>query len=124
MFRWKLPANRETLFSLKQDQDAIDFTDNDISSLSNFPYSPRLRTLLLARNRVSHIQPSIAVSLPNVTTLILTANRVSELADLEPLKDLWRLTHLSLMENPVARKDVSELLFISFFFFLHGLSLL
>ncbi|WEW57719.1 U2 snRNP complex subunit [Emydomyces testavorans] len=89
------------------DQDAIDFTDNDISSISNFPFSPRLRTLLLARNRVSHIQPSIAQSIPNLTTLILTANNIAELADLEPLKNLTRLTHLSLLENPITRKDVS-----------------
>ncbi|KAK2798752.1 U2 snRNP complex subunit [Emmonsiellopsis sp. PD_5] len=88
-----------------KDHDAIDFTDNDISSLSNFPFSPRLRTLLLARNRVSHIQPSIASSIPNLTTLILTANNVAELADLEPLKNLGRLTHVSLLENPVTRKE-------------------
>jgi len=99
----KIPAIEN--LGVARAQDAIDFTDNDISSLSNFPHSPRLRTLLLARNRVSHIQPSIASSLPNLTTLILTANRMSELADLEPLKNLLKLTHLSLLENPVARKD-------------------
>ncbi|EAS35326.3 U2 small nuclear ribonucleoprotein A' [Coccidioides immitis RS] len=88
-----------------REQDAIDFTDNDISSISNFPYSPRLRTLLLARNRVSHIQPSIAQSIPNLTTLVLTANNIGELADLDPLKNLTRLTHLTVLENPVTRKE-------------------
>lgn len=90
-----------------QGQDAIDFTDNDISSITNFPFSPRLRTLLLARNRVSHIHPSIATSIPNLTTLVLTANNVGELADLEPLGDLSKLAHLTLLDNPVARKEVS-----------------
>ncbi|PGH02417.1 U2 small nuclear ribonucleoprotein A' [Helicocarpus griseus UAMH5409] len=99
----KIPAV-ENLGAAK-DHDAIDFTDNDISSISNFPFSPRLRTLLLARNRVSHIHPSIASSIPNLTTLILTANNVAELADLEPLKNLTKLTHVSLLENPVTRKE-------------------
>ncbi|EFE29668.1 uncharacterized protein ARB_03009 [Trichophyton benhamiae CBS 112371] len=96
-------------FGAAKDHDAIDFTDNSISSISNFPFSPRLRSLLLARNRVSHIQPTLATSLPNLTTLVLTANNFAELADLEPLKTFPRLTHLSLLENPVTRKEVHPL---------------
>ena len=89
-----------------QEQDAIDLTDNDLSSLGNFPFFPRLHTLLLARNRINHIQPSLASSVPNLSTLILTSNNMSELADLDPLQNLQRLTHLVLMENPVTRKEV------------------
>ncbi|PQE23941.1 U2 small nuclear ribonucleo A protein [Rutstroemia sp. NJR-2017a WRK4] len=89
--------------------DAIDFTDNDIQTLGNFPLSPRLRTLLLARNRVSSIQPSLPNSLPNLTTLVLTANNFSELADLDVLGGFARLLSLVLMENPVARKEVGWL---------------
>lgn len=89
-----------------QDQDAIDLTDNDLSSLGNFPFFPRLRTLLLARNRINHIQPTLATSLPNLTVLVLTSNNMSELADLEPLRNLTKLTHLTLLENPVSRKEV------------------
>ncbi|KAL9588056.1 MAG: hypothetical protein Q9203_003133 [Teloschistes exilis] len=88
-----------------KDQDAIDFTDNDINAVSNFPLSPRLHTLLLARNRVNSIQPTLANSIPNLTTLVLTSNNVAELADLDPLRNLPRLTHLSLLENPVTRKE-------------------
>ncbi|KAL8771599.1 MAG: hypothetical protein Q9209_003042 [Squamulea sp. 1 TL-2023] len=88
-----------------KDQDAIDFTDNDITTISNFPLSPRLRTLLLARNRVNSIQPTLANSIPNLTTLVLTSNNVAELADLDPLRNFPRLTHLSLLENPVTRKE-------------------
>lgn len=91
-----------------QDQDAIDFTDNDLSSLGNFPFFPRLRTLLLARNRINHIQPTLATSIPGLRTLVLSANNLSELADLEPLRNLTRLTHLTLLENPVIRKDVRK----------------
>jgi U2 small nuclear ribonucleoprotein A' len=86
-------------------QDAIDLTDNDIQALGNFPLSERLKTLLLARNRISTIQPTLAASLPNLTVLALAANNLSELADLDPLSRFTRLTHLSLLDNPVTRKE-------------------
>ncbi|KAH7355017.1 leucine-rich repeat-domain-containing protein [Rhexocercosporidium sp. MPI-PUGE-AT-0058] len=85
--------------------DAIDFTDNDIQLLGNFPLSPRLHTLLLARNRIASIQPSLANSIPNLTTLVLTANNFAELADLDVLATFRFLTHLVLLENPVTRKE-------------------
>ncbi|KAK0119781.1 U2 snRNP complex subunit [Cadophora gregata] len=85
--------------------DAIDFTDNDIQVLGNFPLSARLRTLLLARNRITGIQPSLANSIPNLTTLVLTANNFAELADLDVLATFHHLTHLVLLENPVTRKE-------------------
>lgn len=87
-------------------QDAIDFTDNDIALLSNFPLSPRLNTLLCARNRIQGVDKRIAEQIPNLTTLVLTSNHVKELADLEGLSGCARLTHLSLLENPVTRKEV------------------
>ncbi|KKA25287.1 Propanediol-phosphate dehydrogenase [Rasamsonia emersonii CBS 393.64] len=99
----KIPAIEN--LGVAKDQDAIDFTDNDITSLSNFPYFPRLRTLLLARNRVNHISPNLASSIPNLTTLVLTSNNMAELADLDPLQHFPRLTHLVLMDNPVTRKE-------------------
>jgi len=89
-----------------QDQDAIDFTDNDITAISNFPFSPRLHTLLLARNRVNSIQANLATSMPNLTALVLTSNNFAELADLDPLRHFSQLTHLVLIENPVTRREV------------------
>ncbi|CUS13720.1 unnamed protein product [Tuber aestivum] len=86
-------------------QDAIDLTDNDIQALANFPLSERLKTLLLARNRISTIQPTLASTLPNLTVLALAANNLSELSDLDPLARFTRLTHLSLLDNPVTRKE-------------------
>lgn len=96
-------ANLETS---EQPHDAIDFTDNDIQILGNFPLSQRLRTLLLARNRISGIQPTLANSIPNLTTLVLTSNNFVELADLDTLGNFRNLTHLILLDNPVARKEV------------------
>ncbi|RKF59525.1 U2 small nuclear ribonucleoprotein A' [Erysiphe neolycopersici] len=85
--------------------DAIDFTDNDIQILGNFPLSTRLRTLLLARNRISSIQSNLTNSLPSLTTLVLTSNHFAELADLDVLGTFGRLTHLVLLENPVTKKE-------------------
>jgi Leucine-rich repeat len=60
---------------------------------------------------VRHIAPNLSENLPNLQTLVLTSNNVAELADLDPLRRLGRLTHLSLLENPVVRKEVRLLLF-------------
>ena len=95
-----------SLLTLLQPQDAIDLTDNDIRVLGNLPLSPRLRSLLLARNRVSSIQSSLPEAVPNLTSLVLTANSLAELADLDVLGGFKRLTHLVLIENPVTRKEV------------------
>lgn len=67
--------------------------------------SQRLRTLLLARNRISGIQPTLANSIPNLTTLVLTSNNFAELADLDTLGNFRNLTHLILLDNPVTRKE-------------------
>ncbi|KAG5934689.1 U2 snRNP complex subunit, partial [Claviceps sorghi] len=85
--------------------DSIDFTDNDIQILGNFPLSPRITTLLLARNRIASIQPTLPASVPNLTNLVLASNELAELADLDVLGRLSRLTHLVLTDNPVARKE-------------------
>ncbi|KAI1172690.1 L domain-like protein [Nemania sp. FL0916] len=86
-------------------QDAIDLVDNDIQVLGNFPLSPRIHTLLLARNRISTIQPTLANSIPSLTNLQLESNNLSELADLDPLGSFPRLTHLVLRDNPVTKKE-------------------
>ncbi|KAI0844761.1 L domain-like protein [Daldinia vernicosa] len=86
-------------------QDCIDFVDNDIQVLGNFPLSPRIRSLLLQRNRISSIQPTLVNSIPNLTTLQLESNNLNELADLDPLGSFPRLTHLVLRDNPVTKKE-------------------
>ncbi|KAL5114806.1 Serine/threonine-protein kinase [Pleosporales sp. CAS-2024a] len=88
-----------------RNNDAIDLTDNDIAQLGNFPLQPRLRTLFLAQNRISHMQPNLPSSIPNLHTLVLTKNRIAELADLDPLAGFKRLVYLALLGNPVASKE-------------------
>jgi U2 small nuclear ribonucleoprotein A' len=89
--------------------DAFDFTDNDIAVLGNFPLSPRVRTLLLARNRIAAIQPSLPAAIPNLKNLVLASNNLAELADLDVLGKFGKLTHLVLADNPVTKKEVCEL---------------
>ncbi|KAL5426525.1 hypothetical protein PMIN06_005239 [Paraphaeosphaeria minitans] len=88
-----------------RDNDAIDLTDNDIAQLGNFPLQPRLRTLFLGQNRIANIQANLSSSIPNLTTLVLTKNRVSELAELDPLRGFKKLVYLTLKDNPVASKE-------------------
>ncbi|KIJ68633.1 hypothetical protein HYDPIDRAFT_147018 [Hydnomerulius pinastri MD-312] len=100
---YKIPAI-ENLGVTRDQHDAIDLTDNSITTLGNIPLLKRLRTLLLANNRIASISPSIHLSAPNLTTLVLTGNNVSELGDLEPLKELKSLKYISLLGNPVREK--------------------
>ncbi|KIY51305.1 L domain-like protein [Fistulina hepatica ATCC 64428] len=100
---YKIPAI-ENLGVTKDQQDAIDFTDNQILALANLPLLKRIRTLLLANNQIASISPSIHLSVPNLTTLVLTNNRISELGDLEPLKELRYLQYVSLLGNPVRER--------------------
>ena len=93
----------------EQDHESIDFTDNEITTLANFPLSKRLRTLLCARNRISSLQASLAERIPGLSTLVLTQNNISELADLEPLRGFKHLIHLTLVDNPVTSKEVRTL---------------
>ncbi|KAF1965364.1 small nuclear ribonucleo protein U2, A [Bimuria novae-zelandiae CBS 107.79] len=88
-----------------RDNDAIDLTDNDIAQLGNFPLQPRLRTLFLAQNRISNIQANLSSSIPNLTTLVLTKNRITELAELDPLGGFKKLVYLTLKDNPVTGKE-------------------
>lgn len=89
---------------MQDQQDAIDFTDNSITVLANFPLLRRLRSLLLANNRISSISTGIHLSLPNLTLLVLTNNTISELGDLEPLREMKSLLYLSLIGNPVKER--------------------
>lgn len=100
----KIPAI-ENLGVTKDLNDTIDLTDNDIRVLGNFPLLRRVRSLLLANNRITRIDPQIAEFLPNLTTLVLTNNNITEISDLEPLSDCKRLQYLSLLDNPVTRKQ-------------------
>ncbi|KAI8354651.1 leucine-rich repeat-domain-containing protein [Blakeslea trispora] len=91
--KWQLDLN-----------DAIDFTNNDLRVLGNFPRLNRLQHLFLNSNRISKIDHELNHYVPNLQTIILSNNSISELGDLEALVECKKLTHLSLLDNPVTKK--------------------
>jgi len=72
----------------------------------------RLKSLLLANNRIGRIDPQLVDYIPNLTTVILTNNLIQELGDLEPLIKCRKLEYLSLMDNPVTKKKYYRLYII------------
>ncbi|KAK4210732.1 leucine-rich repeat-domain-containing protein [Rhypophila decipiens] len=85
--------------------EAIDLTDNDIHVLGNIPLSPRLTTILLARNKIATIQPTLPMAIPSLKNVNLTSNQLAELSDLDVLGEFPRLTHLTMIDNPVTKKE-------------------
>lgn len=81
----------ENLGATKDGFDCIDLTANSIGRLENLPRLLRLRTLLLANNRISRLSKNIGPSVPNLHTLVLTGNRIGTLSDLLPLARLKNL---------------------------------
>lgn len=72
-----------------------------LSSLTHFPELPKLKKLILADNRISKGLENIsAKNVKNLEFLSLAHNRIKNLEDLDPLKDL-KLEHLDLFECPV-----------------------
>lgn len=100
---YKIPVI-ENLGTTLDQFDCIDFSDNEVRKLDGFPYLPRIKRLLLNNNRIVRIGEGLEINLPNLDTLMLTNNSVTELADLEPLTSLKALTMLSLLHNPVVTK--------------------
>jgi len=85
--------------------DTIDFTDNDIRRLDGFPLLKRVKNLLLSNNRIVRITDTLAESLPKLESIYLINNAVAELHDLDVFATLPRLTYLSLLANPVTKKE-------------------
>ena len=86
--------------------DAIDFTDNRILRLDNFPRLLRLASLMLAGNLLETIDVNnIKSNIPNITSLALDNNRLSTLHEISNIGTACpKLEFLSLIGNPVTRK--------------------
>eukprot|EP00922_Rhytidocystis_sp_ex-Travisia-forbesii_P058299 GHVS01086189.1.p1 GENE.GHVS01086189.1~~GHVS01086189.1.p1 ORF type:complete len:187 (+),score=18.11 GHVS01086189.1:32-592(+) len=95
----------ENLGGTKDHFDCIDLTDNEILKLDNIPPLKRLKTFIVANNRISRLAPDMMDCIPNLTSLVLTNNRLELLYDLVPLFKAKYLTRLVLADNPVASKE-------------------
>lgn len=82
----------------------IDFSDNDIKKLDNFPVMNRLNALLLHNNSVSRISPTLGANLPKLSAIMLTNNRIANVSELVHLASVTKLESLSLLDNPVTLK--------------------
>jgi len=85
----------------KDQFDTVDFSDNEIRKLGNFPRCARLKTLLLNNNYVTHIDATLGEQVVNLETLMLTNNRIANLSELNSLAGCRKLTMISLLGNPV-----------------------
>ena len=104
-----------SLYSLPhlQDQfDVIDFSDNDIKKLDNFPQMQRLNALIVNNNNVSRIGAGLSEHLPKLTTIVLTNNKITHISEVEKLSCCSKLESLSLLDNPVALKPQYRLFVI------------
>lgn len=85
--------------------DSIDFSDNELRKLDGFPLLKRLKTLVLNNNKIMRIADGLNTSLPNLSTLVLTGNNISELGDLDALACVPQLDFLTVLKNPVNAKS-------------------
>ncbi|EPZ31755.1 U2 small nuclear ribonucleo protein A-like protein [Rozella allomycis CSF55] len=99
----KIPSI-ENLAVTRDQHDTIDFSDNDIKRLENFPLMHRLKSIYLNNNRVMSIEPNLGKTLVNIQNLIMNNNFIQELNDLEPLFSVKTLRCLSLIGNPVTKR--------------------
>ncbi len=83
----------------------IDFSDNDIKKIDNFPTMNRLNTLLFHNNNISRIHPQIGKYLPNLNNMILNNNKIQHYYEIEHLSSFQKLTILSLLENPITYRQ-------------------
>lgn len=87
--------------------DAIDFTDNRLTRLENFPRLARLSTLFLAGNILDAVDgKNLVRNVPNIRELVLTDNRIGGLHEIGNIATGCRkLEFLTLVGNPVTRRQ-------------------
>ena len=97
----------EHLAATRDAFDTIDFTDNRISRLENFPRLHRLSHLMLSGNVVESFDvQNLSKNVPNLQDLELSNNHISSLREVANLaKACPKLEFLSLVGNPVTRKS-------------------
>ncbi|CAH8442769.1 unnamed protein product [Schistosoma rodhaini] len=109
---YKFPAIENMGCTLDQ-FDTIDLSDNEIRKLDGFPMLKRLKSLILTNNKIARIAEDLGQHLPNLLTLILTSNYLSDLKDLDPLSSCDKLNFLSLLHCPVTMRANYRLYVIS-----------
>lgn len=94
----------ENLGAAEDQYDVLDLSDNEITRVDGFPRMNRLTSLMLNNNRIASVADGLADNIPNLETLILTNNKIQNLADLDPIAELKNLHTVSFMKNEVCLK--------------------
>lgn len=94
----------ENLGAMEDQFDVLDLSDNEIKKFANFPVMRRLSTILLNNNHISTVGKNLQTQLAKLQHLILTNNRIEDLAQIDRISALRTLQHLSLLDNPVTRR--------------------
>jgi U2 small nuclear ribonucleoprotein A' len=95
----------ENLELCKEQVECIDLCDNEIFKLDNLPTLPRLKSIVLANNKIGCIAVDVVKRLPNLESLVLTNNRIRTVEELRPIEGLKYLERISLTGNPVVELD-------------------
>lgn len=95
--------------------DIIDFSNNQIENLEDFPKLIRCGTLLFNNNLVKRIGSNFPDTLPNLHTLMLTNNSIRTFEDIKSLQNCHNLVRLSLMLNPITATPNYRLITIKLF---------
>ena len=74
-----------------------------IVSLENFPYLPNLIRIDMVFNEIKGEDLQYLKGCRHVQTLMLGANKIENISDLERLKNMNNLMQLDLINNPVYR---------------------
>jgi len=98
---FKIPVI-ENLGATQDQYQVIDFSDNEILKIDNFPMMLKLEALLFADNRICKIARGLGKFLPKLEAIVLTNNKFSRFNDLKGLSE-FPLTFLSLIGNPVTK---------------------
>jgi len=98
----KIPSI-ENLGVTEDQYECIDFSDNEIIKLENFPLLPHLNTLLLNNNRIVKLTSGLSQFIPKLANLMLTNNKISKFEELKALTEFKHLSQLSLVHNPITK---------------------
>jgi U2 small nuclear ribonucleoprotein A' len=72
----------ENLTATNDQFGTIDMTDNEIVTVDSLPQLLRLKTILLASNRITKVDATFADMCPQLESLILTNNKISNFAEI------------------------------------------
>jgi U2 small nuclear ribonucleoprotein A' len=95
----------ENLGATQNHFDAINLSDNDLTRLNNMPPLSRLRALYVNNNNISRIAADFFEAIPELSSLMLSGNKLTDLVDLDPIFKCKNLVRLCMQDNPVTARS-------------------